>query len=113
MNATEQAREITNQIIAEAKRRKLTVGQLELKWGVTKSYVSAIMRGHRVPYLGTLDRIARSMGIDAVIQIGKTKPLDAANKSFLEAIRELELTEDQRLRIDQFEQVTNLFKNKP
>ena len=70
MNATEQAREITNQIIAEAKRRKLTVGQLQLKWGVTKSYVSVIMRGQRVPYLGTLDRIAKAMGVQDEIKIG-------------------------------------------
>jgi ribosome-binding protein aMBF1 (putative translation factor) len=70
MNATEQAREITNQIIAEAKRRNLTAGQLELKWGVTKSYVSVIMRGQRVPYLGTLDRIAKAMGIKDQIKIG-------------------------------------------
>jgi transcriptional regulator with XRE-family HTH domain len=70
MNATEQAREITNQIIAEAKRRNLTAGQLELKWGVTKSYVSVIMRGQRVPYLGTLDRIAKAMGIKDEIKIG-------------------------------------------
>ena len=92
MNATEQAREITNQIIAEAKRRNLTVGQLELKWGVTKSYVSVIMRGKRVPHLGTLDRIAKVMGVQDEIKIGQPMKdkaffdLLSNNREFITAI---------------------------
>ena len=73
MNTREQILAITSKIRDEAKRRKLTHGQLAQKWGVTKSYVSVIMRGERIPYIETLDKIAASMGIEATIKIGVPK----------------------------------------
>ena len=71
MSIEQQLQKITHQICAEAVRRNLTLGQLKIKWGVTESYVSVIMRGQRIPNIKTLDRIAAAMGIEATIKIGK------------------------------------------
>ena len=105
MNVENQISDILEQVIAAAKIRKLTHGQLSLKWGITKSYVSVIMRRARKPHIELLDNIVGSMGLSATIRIGSGN----INNEFYSSIKAFALSPEHKKRIEESEELSRLF----